>query len=270
MNTFLEPCVDEDGELHLAAAAGDVLKAQTLRTERPMLSVNDFDTNGETPLYVACWHGRVAFAAWLLDHGADPNERMAETANTALHAVCFRSVTVGWDAIPLLLLRGASVGVASSNGYTPLHAAAFVGSAECCKLLLLAGADPTKRSVAKLGAKDISPSRELADFLAKAEREYLESRKMSRRKSSRRHSIDGVASVVGVTAVTPRLLAVCETLIDTPSISDRALLRTRVVRERSISTPYLHKRSDPSPSPTASEFSSPVFPQKRSAPVGTA
>jgi hypothetical protein len=255
MDTFLEPCVDEDGELHLAAAAGDVLKAQTLRTERPTMSVNDFDSNGESPLYVACWHGKVAFAAWLLDHGAEPNVRMTETANTALHAVCFRSVVVGWDALPLLLLRGASVGVASSNGYTPLHAAAFVASAECCKLLLLAGADPTKRSVAQLGAKDICPSRQLADYLAKAEREYLELRKMSRRKSSRRHSIDGLASVVGVT---PRLMAVCETLVDTPSISDRALLRTRVTRERSISTPYLHKRSDPSPSPTASEFSAPA------------
>jgi hypothetical protein len=129
----------------------------------------------------------------------------------------------------------------------------------------VAGADLTKRSVAKLAPKDICPVRELADFLAKEERAYLETRKMSRRKSSRRHSV-GCGDIVAALG-TPRLLAVCETLVDTPSISDRAVQRVRVQRDRSISTPYLHKRSDPAPGVAgANEFTSP-FLHKRSEPV---
>jgi ankyrin repeat protein len=71
-----------------------------------MNSVNEL---GETMLYVACLNGRSALAAALLERGADPRLTVAESKNTALHAVALSSARFGCNIIPELLARGADV-----------------------------------------------------------------------------------------------------------------------------------------------------------------
>ncbi|MCX6561185.1 MAG: ankyrin repeat domain-containing protein [Candidatus Aminicenantes bacterium] len=92
------------GEIHAAAAAGDLVKLKALLASDPAL-VRSRDGKGMTPLHIA-------------------------------------SVEKRKDAVALLLAAGADVKAIDADKYTPLHRAAFVGDAESCRLLLEAGADP--------------------------------------------------------------------------------------------------------------------------------
>jgi ankyrin repeat protein len=89
--------------------------------------------NGRTPLQQAVESGQPATAAWLVDHGAEPDVLMAWL--------------LGWRdrAATLLAERPELRDRLLEAGITPLHAAAEHDDADLARLLLAAGADHTLR-----------------------------------------------------------------------------------------------------------------------------
>jgi ankyrin repeat protein len=78
------------------------------------------------------------YLRWLLEHGADANERAREF--TPLATVVQRN---DLDAVRALLEYGAQVNVQDQHGRTPLSLSIVHGNLELIRLLLTAGADPS-------------------------------------------------------------------------------------------------------------------------------
>lgn len=86
---------------------------------------------------------RVAACRPSLLRGRAPHRPAAR--RTCPHTRPCRCLT--WWTSPLSPLQaGANIDLASRSGYTPLHLAAFRGSADCVRVLLAAGARPELRS----------------------------------------------------------------------------------------------------------------------------
>ncbi|OQR82989.1 hypothetical protein ACHHYP_15210 [Achlya hypogyna] len=83
--------------------------------------------------------GHVERLESLLADGADPNY-VDEESGWAL--LLWAVKTNSPAALAILLAHGANVNVGDSTGNTGLHKAAYLGHAECVKLLLSHGADP--------------------------------------------------------------------------------------------------------------------------------
>lgn len=96
-------------------------------------------------LYIAAAVGAFGVCVDLLQQGADPNSAIPwmDIIHTPLHAAAFKGHT---DICRLLLAHGADVHAADSGGHTPLHSAASQGHDDICQILLAAGADPDART----------------------------------------------------------------------------------------------------------------------------
>jgi ankyrin repeat protein len=184
--------------LHFAAREGDLETARLLLAggmDIDVQSVPDptlkgrgpaFDamrSAGSTPLAVAVTRGQVAFALFLLEHGADPN--VADTGFTPLHWAAgtwegdLSNPVFGFaepmSGIPdrqtkltlinALLARGAKPnaritrrlpgfagGYAEPIGATPFFLASSAADVEVMRLLLDAGADPTLQTEGRTSA----------------------------------------------------------------------------------------------------------------------
>lgn len=132
--------------------------------------------DGHTGLHIACMHGSLQCARWLLEQGADPLQTSA-TGENALEIAAAKSSQelfrllleeAPWDIdqsnargetllhmaaksgklgnAMLLLLQGASLSARDEYGFTPLHAAARNGHAAVVNFLLACGADPQSKS----------------------------------------------------------------------------------------------------------------------------
>lgn len=99
--------------------------------------VNRRSDLGNTPLFVAAFHGRSKIAEILLQAGANPHA--TGTADMSpLHAAALG----GHDnVLQLLLTAGAKTNAQDRMGRTPLHYAAQEGHASVADSLLKAGAD---------------------------------------------------------------------------------------------------------------------------------
>lgn len=110
---------------------------------------------GETALTDAAFHGHWQLCELLIEHGADVNQSLPETAETPLHSALCTSNRDVYDLVLRVLLRsgadpdratkggietGAFMRDARTRGETPLHRAAAVGTEETIDLLLQAGA----------------------------------------------------------------------------------------------------------------------------------
>lgn len=109
----------------------------------------NFDLNG------AAFHGHWQLCQFLVENGADPNYRLPDTGETALHAALSRAnqLTAG-HVVTVLLDAGADPGVATrpgvetgcfmrdvrTRGEYPLHRAAALASEEVIRKLVEAGA----------------------------------------------------------------------------------------------------------------------------------
>lgn len=121
-----------------AAVNGESEEIKALLNKEPSL-LNAFNSDGWTPLHLACYCGQVDSAKLLLSLGADidakaknPNESMP------LHAAVANKQI---QAVDLLLTKGADVNAKQSGGWTSLHEASLLGDKNMIKLLIEKGAD---------------------------------------------------------------------------------------------------------------------------------
>ncbi len=133
------------GEIHDAAASGDLSKVKALLEADPaLLEAKDDRDYGNlkdnTPLISACWgpgssNWKATVAHYLLDKGANVNARN-EIGATPLYFA-----TKDFDLTQRLIAKGADVNIRAFGDYTPLHQAAYSGNLKVAKHLIDHGAD---------------------------------------------------------------------------------------------------------------------------------
>jgi len=101
-------------------------------------AVNDYASDGFTPLGLACYFGQSEVARYLVMKGADVNL----PSNNGFHVYPIHSAVAGnyTDIARVLVNAGADVNVKQQAGATPLHSAAQNGNADILILLLEHGA----------------------------------------------------------------------------------------------------------------------------------
>ncbi len=126
-----------------AASLGDVARIRTL-LQADRGEIDERGSDGYTLLHLAAEFGQVDVVRLLLGRGADPNAvSMNERRATPLHA----AITARHrDTASLLLALGASPNAIEHGGLTALHLAARYGDEAIVDMLLLRGADATRKS----------------------------------------------------------------------------------------------------------------------------
>ena len=118
--TDLEALID-------AAKSGDAVKLRSLIAAHPQLAVQRLPS-GESPVMAALYLGHRDVARMLIELGAESD--------------VFVSAALGdCDALRLALMQPGAVNAYASDGWTPLHLAAFFGQFEAARMLTEAGAD---------------------------------------------------------------------------------------------------------------------------------
>lgn len=107
------------------------------------MSIEDPHSDGLTPLQLMAREGYEKAVRFLLDRGANIAAGTNSSHGTALHlAGAYRiSEQAPLSLVKLLIERGADIKSRNFSGETPLHTAAFRGSASVVQLLLDLGAD---------------------------------------------------------------------------------------------------------------------------------
>ena len=133
-----------------AIASHDLVKVKTLLAEDKTLAKSS-DAGGASPLMHGAAAGTVAIMQALIDAGADVNAKSARSA-TALHWAVADPAKV-----KLLLLAGAAVDAKTTEGRTPLYAAATISAGlGAMRHLLEAGADANAETLG--GATPLFPA----------------------------------------------------------------------------------------------------------------
>jgi len=131
------------GEIHDAAAAGDLDKVRALLEADPALLESKDDRLsylGNTPLISACWgpgsnNWQATVANYLIDKGANINARNNKGGTPLYFA------TKDFNLTQRLIAKGADVNIRAYGDFTPLYQAAFSGGLKVAKLLIDHGAD---------------------------------------------------------------------------------------------------------------------------------
>lgn len=113
------------------------------------LNVNAMNQAGETALMMAALRGNVVWCERLLARGANVNKK----GWTPLH---YAASSPEPKTVQLLLERGAIVDAESPDRSTPLMFAARYGKEDSVKILLAAGADPTRTNDRNMNAADFA------------------------------------------------------------------------------------------------------------------
>jgi ankyrin repeat protein len=117
----------------------DAIDKNDIATASSLISGGFVNLNGEPwPLHHAARDGRVEIMSMLLDAGADIN-----AADHNRHAACFFAIKHDqFDALKLLVERGANLGVVNSKGRSLLATVARYGRSELFVVLLLDAGTP--------------------------------------------------------------------------------------------------------------------------------
>jgi ankyrin repeat protein len=131
-------------EIFEASVRGDLERVEALLAENPQL-VGARDGNGQTPLHVAVWAGRVGVAERLLAHGADPNLRNEQTGFSAVDLAFQRECRRRSHLTRFLLSRGGELVVdrVQRPRMNALDYAVNGGNAEMVRLVVELGAEVT-------------------------------------------------------------------------------------------------------------------------------
>lgn len=155
-----------------AVTKGDAYKAKTFLDKPGSTVVNSRDiTSGETALMIVTRRKDPSWLVFLLQNGADPNQRDKD-GNTALLLAASGNFS---DGVQLMLNGKAQVDLANNRGETALIRAVHARDQQAVQALLLAGADPDRPdSLAGLSARDYaardSRAGQIGKMLAEAPR----------------------------------------------------------------------------------------------------
>jgi uncharacterized protein len=161
-------------EFFEAIEKGNKVKVeQTLRNDTNLCNADN--EYGLTALGVASHFDHLEIVELLLNFGADINSVSNSNvsyipSNTALHAGIAGKASK--ELIEFLLNQGANVNQTDSSGHTPLHVAAFEGSAEIVSLLLAYGDVQSEITPSPL---EIATERNNHEFL-KAHEEFMKTK----------------------------------------------------------------------------------------------
>ncbi len=141
-----------DGYLFLKAVQDqDVSKADELLGKPGSTLINSRDlTSGRTGLHIAADRRDVAWLAYLLNRGANPNiaDRRGVTP-------LMRASQLGFfDGVQQLVAKGARVDAPNATGETPLILAVHRRDTAMMRVLLQAGADPDRSDNSGRSARD--------------------------------------------------------------------------------------------------------------------
>src|ERR1044071_10311697 len=109
------------GEIHEAAASGDLEKVKAMLKDNPSLVFSKDDKYGMTVLHAAAMNGSKQLVEFLLTNKADINVK-ANGGQTALQLIATKNNKA---VARLLLNNGADVNAKDNDGVTPLHVAAY-------------------------------------------------------------------------------------------------------------------------------------------------
>ena len=100
--------------------------------------INEKNSQGESPLYIAAWTGNLTALEILIDAGADVNIRDIYGDTPLMAAADQGSVRI----VEKLISAGANVQILNNDGSTPLHyASSSYNSAELAKIPIRSGVD---------------------------------------------------------------------------------------------------------------------------------
>jgi uncharacterized protein len=135
-------------DIYEAAAVGDAQRLQHLLSKYPAM-VNEPYIDGNVPLHLAAFFGRVEAAATLLKHKANPNfAAKQESKVTPLHSACAcANVQAATKLVAMLLRHKADANLKQEGNVTPLHEAARRGILPMVKALVGAGARVNDKTV---------------------------------------------------------------------------------------------------------------------------
>ena len=127
-----------------ACAAGEVERVERLLHESASgaigaAGVNDYSSDGWTPLHLAAFFGHAKIAELLIAHDADVTAKSRNpNGNTPLHAALAGNHKF---VAAVLIGGGADVNAADAAGWRPLHLAAASNNLDAIKSLIAQGAD---------------------------------------------------------------------------------------------------------------------------------
>jgi ankyrin repeat protein/L-ascorbate metabolism protein UlaG (beta-lactamase superfamily) len=125
------------GEIHLAAAGGDLAKVKSLLTDDPSLITSE-DQNGtrDLPLHSAATTGQLEVLRFLVESGAEVDAGDSDRS-TALHVAAVRGHPA---CVEYLIGQGADLAFQDSNGAWSMSFAVSGGNVEVIGMLIEAGA----------------------------------------------------------------------------------------------------------------------------------
>jgi len=132
----------ENTKLNGAVESGDMETVKELIKDRSL--INQKNSAGETPLYIAIDKNQYSIAKILIASGADVNAEDIEGI-TPLHLLSFDGSDQSGEIISILIKHKVRINVKDTYGKTPLHGAASSGNIQALNIMIENGADVNSR-----------------------------------------------------------------------------------------------------------------------------